>query len=266
MKVLTWNVNRAGRSRRETWELLRREDADIVLLQEVTALPCWIRWRYQCHWVTPRYFDGSHARFSSAILSKGAIDATPYLASELRWADDIYRERYGWIIGCRTTLDSGERFRIVGVHSPAFKVPREEWVGRDVGGIKLANNPDLWFTDILYALLRTAGISDDANWIVGGDFNVSVRFDGPKDRGNRETLRRLNCFGLTDCLSHCHGGAGAVPTFQHTSKTVEHQLDYCFVSPSMLERLRRAQVPAPEEVFGRKPRLSDHLPILCEFD
>jgi len=266
MKVLTWNVNRAGRSRQDTWEMVRREDADIVLLQEVTALPCWMRWRYQCHWVTPRYFDGSHARFSSAVLSKGAIDATPYLASGLEWVDDIYRGRCGWIIGCKSTLDSGERFRVVAVHSPAFRVPRDQYDDADAAGIKLTNNPDLWFTDILYALLRTAGIADDANWIVGGDFNLSVRFDEPKDRGNGETLRRLNCLGLTDCLSHAHGGAGVVPTFQHTSKAVEDQLDYCFVSPSMLGRLARVRVPDPQKVFGRKPRLSDHLPILCEFE
>ena len=110
------------------------------------------------------------------------------------------------------------------------------------------------------------GVGSDTNWIVGGDFNVSVLFDVPKDRGNRETLRRLNRLRLTDCLSHTQGGPGAVPTFQHTSKTVEHQLDYCFVSPAMLKRLTRARVPTHEEVFGRKPRLSDHLPILCEFD
>ena len=37
MKVLTWNVNRASLSRRGVWERLEREDADIVLLQEVDA-------------------------------------------------------------------------------------------------------------------------------------------------------------------------------------------------------------------------------------
>lgn len=264
MKVLTWNVNRAGVSRRETWEMLRREDADIVLLQEVTALPRWIRWRYQCHWVTPRYFDGSHTRFSSAILSKGAIDATPYLASGLKWVDDIYQERYGWIIGCESTLEAGERFRVVGVHSPALRVPRDHYDDCDAVGVKLTNNPDLWFTDILHALLRAAGIGDETNWIVAGDFNTSVLLDEPKDRGNKETLCRLNGLGLVDCLSHFH--CGAIPTFQDTSKTVRKQLDYCFVNGSMLKRLRQAKVPSHQEIFGSRPRLSDHLPILCEFN
>lgn len=200
--------------------------------------------------------DGRNAPFSSTVLSKVAIEATPYLVSGLKWVDDIYREGYGWIIGCESTLESGERFRIVAVHSPAFPVQRDHWAGKDVASIKLTNNPDLWFTDILYALLRTAGVGGDANWIVGGDLNTSVLFDEPKDRGNRETLRRLNSLGLTDCLSHFH--CGAVPTFQHSSKTVEHQLDYCFVNPSMLERLTQARVPSREMVFHLKPRLSDH--------
>ena len=40
----------------------------------------------------------------------------------------------------------------------------------------------------------------------------------------------------------------------------------CYVNAPMLKRLRRARVPSHEEVFSGKPRLSDHLPIVCEFD
>ena len=36
MKVLTWNVNKASDSRTGVWERLAHENADIVLLQEVT--------------------------------------------------------------------------------------------------------------------------------------------------------------------------------------------------------------------------------------
>ena len=39
----------------------------------------------------------------------------------------------------------------------------------------------------------------------------------------------------------------------------------CYVNAPMWERLTLARVPGHEEVFYRKPRLSDHLPILCEF-
>ena len=52
MKTLTWNVNRAGDSRLAAWEMLQREDADIVLLQEVGRIPDWIlrHYRYNCYW------------------------------------------------------------------------------------------------------------------------------------------------------------------------------------------------------------------------
>ena len=264
LKVITWNVNKAAESRPALWEMVQREDADIVLLQEVNGIPRRIRNRYQCHWTTPRYFEGSHAPSSTAVLSKGLIDATPYLESELGWVNRIHAERSGWIVACKTTLDSGERFRVVSVYSPAFPIPRDQWADVDTSEVKLRNNPELWFTEILWALLRSAGVSDDTNWIVGGDFNSSVLLDEPKDTGNREIIERLNALGLTDCLSHLHGGA--VPTFQHPRKMVDHQLDYCYVNAPMLERLRRARVPSHEEVFDPRPRLSDHLPIVCEFD
>ncbi|MDE2721629.1 endonuclease/exonuclease/phosphatase family protein [Candidatus Palauibacter polyketidifaciens] len=259
MKLLTWNVNKAGKARRELWETVQREDADIVLLQEVTGIPMWIQDRYECHPVSPRYFRGHNAPFSTAVLSKGSIDATPYLESGSAWVDRIYTERYGWIVGCKTTLDSGERFHVVSVHSPSFPIPPRLWTDVDVSGIKLVTNPRLWFTEILWALLRAACISDDTNWIVGGDFNRSV-----KHKGGQELIDRLKTLGLTDCLSHHHGGPA--PTFQTWTKSVRHQLDYCYVNTPLLERLSEARVPRHEEVFDRKPRLSDHLPILCTFD
>lgn len=266
MKVLTWNVNRAGESRRELWEVVQRENADIVLLQEVTRVPECLLNNYRCHLIRPRFFDGHNARFATAVLSKGLIDATPYLESGLDWVDRIFRERYGWIVGCEVTLGSGERFRVVSVHSPAFPVPRDQYADVDAAGVKLTTNPDLWFTEILWALLRAAAISDEMNWIVGGDFNMSVLFDEPKDRGNREIIQRLSRLGLVDCLSRSHGGP--VATFRAARDgSVTHQLDYCFVNGPMLKRLRRpARVPSREDVFDREPPLSDHLPVSCEFD
>ena len=57
-----------------------------------------------------------------------------------------------------------------------------------------------------------------------------------------------------------------MPTFQHSSKAIEDQLDYLYVNAPLLDRLKNARVPGHEEVFGTEPRLSDHLPIVCEFD
>ncbi len=264
MKVLTWNVNRAGKSRLGLWKKVLREDADIILLQEVTGIPEWIRSHYQCHQIRPRYFEGTNAPFATAVLTKGAIDSTPYLKSALEWVNKIKAEQYGWIVEDVITFNSGERFQVVAVHVLPTKIPQNQWTDLDVTGVKLNNNPDLWFTEILWTLLRTANITNDRNWIVGGDFNTSVRLDIPRNRGNQEIIDRLNSLGLTDCLSHYHHGG--VATYQNMNKVVKHQLDYCYVNATMLDRLTQVRVPKHEEVFDQKPRLSDHLPIVCEFD
>lgn len=265
MKVITWNVNRATESRTGLWEMVKHEDADIVLLQEVNRIPDSILSQYRCHQIWPCYFNGSNAPFSSAVLSKGSIDAAPNLKSDLEWIDKIYKEQYGWIVGCEVTFCSGERFQVVTVHSPAFYIPRNLWIDRDVSGVKLTNNRDLWFTEILWVLLRNAEVSNDTNWIVGGDFNSSVNFDKPYNRGNQEIIDRLNSLGLTDCLSHYHDGQ--VATYMGINRVIEHQLDYLYVNAPMLARLTRSRVPPLKDVFYQKPkRLSDHLPVVCEFD
>ena len=265
MKVLTWNVNRASVSRSGVWERLEHEDADIVLLQEVTRIPDRILAQYNgnYHAVYPRYFGGHTARIQTAVLAKGPIDKRPFLCSEFEWVNKIYRERYGWILGCEVVDDAGARFRVVSVHMPHLHIPWSSLNGADVSTIKLKNNPKLWFTEILWSLLRNANIAGDTNWIVGGDFNRSVKFDVPRNRGNQEIVDRLNDLGLTDCLSSFH--QKVVPTFQQTSKEVDHQLDYLYINEPLRQRLEAARVPDRKEILDQKPRVSDHLPIVCEF-
>ena len=237
-----------------------------MLLQEVTQIPAPILRLYggNVHSVHPKFFDGRNARFQTTVLTKWAMNRKPYLVSELDWVNGIHEERYGWILGCEVVDDAGSRFRVISVHAPAFHVPWQHLHGVDVAAVKLKNNPKLWFTEILWSLLKNANIDEDANWIVGGDFNSSVKFDIPRNRGNREIVDRLSAVGLTDCLSHHF--KEAMPTFQQTNKRVEHQLDYVYVNAPLLKRLSNVRVPKPEEVFDRKPRVSDHLPIVCAFD
>ena len=262
MKLLSWNVNRAGPPRHALWETFLREAPDIALLQELGGLPSSVRDRYQSHIVTPRYFEAGEARFRTAILSRFPLDTSPFLSSELEWVNDIHRQQPGWIVEGRVTPAAGEEIHVVSVHSPAFHVPWESLKGRDVSTIKLRNNPKLWFTEILWSLLRQAETGSGTNWIVAGDFNSSLLFDIPKDKGNAEVVERMTDLGFVDALSWRHGGP--LPTFQHPGGKVDHQLDYCYVNPPMLQRLASATVLPQDEVFGPTPRLSDHLPVVCE--
>lgn len=263
MKVLTWNVKGAS-SHSATWEFLEHEAPDIALLQEVTKLPDWILDSYNHHQVYPRFFDGHHAKFSTAILSKWPLQTSSFLNSSLDWVNDIHQARAGWIVECETNPEDAKRIRLVSVHSPAFPIPKDTYKGIEISTIQLVNNPDLWFTEILWSLLCNEAIDDGVPWIVGGDFNTSVLFDEPKDRGNRMVIARLNKLGLTDCLSHFEGEP--VPTFKPSRGSVIHQLDYCYVNKPLMKRFVRAQVPDQSEIFDHQPKmLSDHLPIICEF-
>ena len=264
MKTLTWNVNKAAYSREQLWCTLLDEDADIVVLQEVTSIPSYILDRYNCYAKFPKFFEGHNAPSQTAVLSKWKIDRQRFLTSDLEWVNRIHNDQYGWIIECEVTDDVGIGYRVVAVHLPAFPIPEDVLEGVDVSVLKLTiQKKKIWFSEILWSLLQTAPIDDTTNWIVTGDFNSSVKLDIPKDRGNHEIVERLNSLGLIDCLSYF--GKGAVPTFQSPRKYVEHQLDYCYVSPSMLARLKSASVMDRDKVFGGVPKLSDHLPILCEF-
>lgn len=263
MKVLIWNVNRAGASRDRLWAIFQREAPDIALLQEVTGLPGWVKDCYQSHMVAPRYFSGHRAKFKSAILSKWPMETTPFLASSLDWVNAIHRERYGWLLESEVTQGNGGRLRLVSVHSPAFPIPNEALEGVDVSSINLTNNPKLWFTEILWSLLREADLDDNTGWIVGGDFNSSLLFDFPVDKGNRQVADRMNALGFIDCVHYCHGSP--IPTFKHTGGTVLHQLDYCYVNARMLNRLNEVRVVSRADVFDQAKRLSDHLPLVCDF-
>ena len=75
MKVITWNVNKASLSRVGVWKMLEQEDADIVLLQEVTRIPDEILRRYNCHARFPKFFGGHNAR------GRGGSPATRQLAT-----------------------------------------------------------------------------------------------------------------------------------------------------------------------------------------
>ena len=103
------------------------------------------------------------------------------------------------------------------------------------------------------------------SWIVAGDFNLSETFDnwpgGP--RGNVEYLERMQSIGFTECLRHYHGKL--VPTFRNPrGGAIKHQIDHLFVSPPLIEHLCDCRTGDPDRLFGEG--LSDHLPIIADFD
>jgi endonuclease/exonuclease/phosphatase family metal-dependent hydrolase len=153
---------------------------------------------------------------------------------------------------------------VVCVYNPAWPIDRARFHGIDVSGVKLKLDPDVWVGDILWAALHHSQYPSRDLWLVGGDFNLSESFDwrpkGP--RGNKEYLDRMAALGLVECLRQSTGCV--TPTFRNTDgQAVKHQLDHIFVSRQLALALAACRTGSQEQVFGR---LSDHLPVLADFD
>lgn len=68
-----------------------------------------------------------------------------------------------------------------------------------------------------------------------------------------------------DCLRMFKGKL--TPTFRNPSGgKVIHQIDHFYVTPMLLSRLTRCDVGPAERGFESSPMLSDHLPIVADFN
>jgi exonuclease III len=80
-----------------------------------------------------------------------------------------------------------------------------------------------------------------------------------------EIMERMNALGFYDCLRMFKGKL--TPTFRNPSGgMVIHQLDHLYVTPMLLSRFARCDVGSTERVLEPSPMLSDHLPIVADFN
>ena len=279
MRILTWNTNNATfcntKLSAEKWKAFFEMSPDIAMLQEVNNVPSILDEHYEVAYMKARYFSGTEAKYGTTLLAKKpdwSIGSEVTWRSEHDWVNRIQETFAGWLVGRRIQHKSGDHYEAVSVHAPAVSVECdtdatpglcEILEGVDVSPVRLRHNPKLWFTEVLWSLLRGAKI-EEGNWIVAGDFNSSTLFDKPKNKGNGEIIARLNALGLLDCVFQQHGER--VPTYWskgRRKKPPTHQLDYAYVNAPMHLRLRDVAVGGnlPEE----DKWLSDHLPIVCEF-
>lgn len=97
--------------------------------------------------------------------------------------------------------------------------------------------------------------------ILGGDLNASLQWDEQQRGRSHEILfDRIKNFGLHDCLSKFQ--PYPQQTWRKNGVMTPWQLDYLFMSESLVERVKQCDVrrePALKE-------LSDHNPILATLD
>ena len=293
MRVLTWNMNKAGMHADKKWKNFLEMKPDVAMLQEVNGVPGCISERYHVEHVKASWLGGGKAKFGTAVLARRETDwkigSEVTWKSEHDWVNRIQERFPGWLVGRQVENGSGDRYMAVSVHSPFWPVwcgeCKEYEKGRsasckfpalceildgvDITPVKLRHKPKpwLWFTEILWSLLKGAATGDGVSkWIVAGDFNSSRLFDKPKNNGNGEIIARLNALGLLDCVFQYHGERE--PTFWQFAMKAKnyppaHQLDYVYVSAPVLARLRDVALGGglPEKDKWR----SDHLPVVCDF-
>jgi endonuclease/exonuclease/phosphatase family metal-dependent hydrolase len=115
---------------------------------------------------------------------------------------------------------------------------------------------------------RIAPLGEDADLVLGGDFNVVVGFRHAREklkvsRGERAILERLaQEFKLVSCWQAAHPNRPLAQTLRWSAdRSAPYHCDGIFVPNSWLDRLVSCRV-----VRGsRWNALSDHNPVVAEF-
>lgn len=264
MKVVSWNLRRAGESS-AAWEILRDIDADVMLLQEVGGYPKDLFAHHDSVVAQPSTKSGKKQKFQTLILSRYQLEQKSSLTCGTPWVLKELDNFSGNIVVSSAQVTSKRTLNLVNVYSPAWPIPEAHLEGIDYSDLQLTNNPHLYCTELLWALLRDTFPDSTGNWLIGGDFNSSVLFDkwGAKPRGNQQTIDRMNSIGLFDCVSAFFGKP--IPTFRNVrGKKVVHQLDYLYADSELIKNIQAASVIDNQNIF--EDSISDHLPIVTDFN
>ena len=273
---MSWNCRRAS-SGSSLWDYLLELDPDVAMLQDFGTVPERILQNYvHAPNIAPRLSGHGEyapipltadraAHHMTGVLLKGTSAGDLPLPAPVDWvAREL--ETFGEFFTAKAvTLHSGVTIKVLSVYSPAFAIDRVRMKEVDTTGIQLTQNRDVWATELMCATLSCMNIANDEPFIVAGDLNSSETFDNPRPRGNRELMDRMNALGLYDCLRMYKGKL--TPTFwTPRGGLLIHQLDHLYVTPLLLSRLARCDVGSQERVFDPRPMLSDHLPIVADFN
>lgn len=271
MRTITWNL-KGAKETSEVWQIILKLKPDIALLQEVGSIPKEVNEKFDVCSKPAIYKTGKPQRFSTVVLVNGKVTEEINLRSKQEWVNNELEFFRGNFIACKVKLYSSETtFNVVSVYSPAWPVDRDRIRGIDVSEVRLTENPDVWATEIIWSALKST-ISDDTNWVVGGDYNSSETFDkeyqtkhglkgGLVSNGNKEIRDRMYAIGFKECL--LEHNSKLTPTYMHTNKKILHQLDHLYVSNRLFSKLKKCDVGDQSLIFDKF--LSDHLPIIADF-
>lgn len=223
IKVVTWNINRAAYTRRNLWNYMGTMDFDVGFFQEVYMIPAEIR----------RMYHTIRGEMNAVLLSRKTFDGAirNYITTDSgnECLDDFY-------VSCTTEI-SGVELKLFSIYN---------YVGPAVEDFAE-------FLDSLYKYIEGC----HGPLIIGGDFNMSETFTNLRDWGilAADMIERLAGLGFRDPLLERSDSF----TFITPDRKRRYKIDYLFIPEEF--NVLGVGSPDEDEIFGAKPRLSDHLPI-----
>jgi exonuclease III len=264
MRIVTWNMGYWGHAsaHEAAWRWLLDElSPDIALLQEC-VVPSWVEQRATVLF-DRAYPNYPNQRWGTALVTKD-LEAVPARLEEVEtWLAPLGEHApekcsaarlRGWYVPAHVSFPDGSSALVISIHNPAFPIERELVEGRDLTGIKLALNPDVWLLDVVSHFL-THRLGEPL--LIGGDFNCSRLLDDPTPRGNAEFFDRLTNDGFVSLHRRFHDSDEQ--TFFQPKKR-GHQLDYLYTDATLASHATYCRV-VPRSIVES---YSDHAPVAAE--
>ncbi len=134
MRVVTWNIRKANPNS-EVWNILSKYNPDIMLLQEVTDIPSYIKQSCKYEFRKAINKKGNLQKFGTAVLAKSENISTIKLISEFDWVDKELQFFEGNLVACTVIVTNEEPLNVISVYSPAWPISKERLINIDVSSV-----------------------------------------------------------------------------------------------------------------------------------
>ena len=235
MKILTWNCNGALRKK---FEHLSEFDADIIIIQECEN-PTETKHNEYNEWAENHLWIGDSKNKGIGIFAKKHIEL-----KKLNWSDNFKDHKVKYFL----PFSVNGNFDILAVWNHGNKSPTFGYIGQ------------LW----KYLQINKSNLKKG---LIIGDFNSNKIWDR-WDRwwNHSDVVTELNEIGIKS-LYHKYWneeqGKETQPTFfLQRNLNKKYHIDYVFGCEDFANRLKKMEIGE----INKWLRISDHLPIICEFE
>jgi endonuclease/exonuclease/phosphatase (EEP) superfamily protein YafD len=250
MRVITWNMGMADRSRRfvkthdQAWRYLLGLSPDLAFLQE-TLPPDWVE-------SEGRVVRDPFEKWGSLIFSS-RLAIEPFALPE----NSPLRALPNYLAFAEVPLPDGTQAIAASIHAPPRRAEGDVLGGRDPEKLRRSvEGPK--YNDAIFAGL--APLVEGRRFILAGDWNTARRQGTERDsRAGEEFFARVREAGWHDCVWGKR--QDEIRTWFGPGKL--QQDDYVFCDPSLRESVDEVSVA---EDAATERHLSDHAPLIVDFD